>query len=227
MSKRPSTALGPADKAPLGPQSDPRLSLREIAFGLALTGTSGAAILAHTFASVPLSFTAPFVVLPSAVVLGALVLLRRRLYRELHWFTSLLMAGAAWGFGATLVYDAVRPLLMRVLGLTFDPYRAMPIFGQLITGLPPSDPVGLAAGWLYHFWNGISFGMTFALIRPHGGLVEGVVWALVLQALMMLAYPTFLQARLDDPGFLISGLVGHALWGAVLGMGLRHRGARV
>lgn len=198
-----------------------RLERREIALGVGMAGTSGAAVLAHTFGPVPMSFTVPFVVLPATSVLVGLVLMQRRLYGRLHRFSQLIARGAVVGLGATLVYDAVRPLLVTALGLSFDPYRAIPIFGTLITGLPATDPATLASGWVYHFWNGISFGMMFALVRPAGGIAWGVAWAMVLQGLMMLTYPMFLQARLDDPGFMLSGLIGHGLWGIVLGAGIR------
>ncbi len=204
----------------------PRLLRREVGLGVLLAGTSGAAILVHTFGPLPLSFSVPFVVLPSTCILIAVVLLHRRLYGRLHAFSGRLLLGGAWGLVATLVYDAVRPLLRLAFGFTYDPYRAMPIFGQLMTGLPGSDPMALAAGWTYHFWNGISFGMMLALMRPRGGPVEGFVWAMLLQGLMMAAYPSFLGARLEDPGFLTMGIVGHGLWGIVLGLGLKRTGGR-
>ncbi len=195
----------------------PSLSRSEAILGMVLASTSGAAILAHTFAGVPMVLTVPFVVLPATSVLAGLILLRRRLYRRLHVFADLLMQGARAGFLATLVYDAVRPLLWIIFGFSFDPYRAMRIFGELMTGLPGAHWLALTCGWLYHFWNGISFGMMFALIRPSGGVMAGFLWAMALQGLMMITYPRFLQARLEDPGFLITGLVGHALWGVILG----------
>ena len=198
-----------------------RLERREVALGVGMAGTSGAAVLAYAFGPVPMSFTVPFVVLPSASLLVGLVLLRQRLYRRLHRFSTLLTRGAAVGLLATLVYDAVRPLIVVSLGLSFDPYRAMPIYGQLITGMQPTVPMSIATGWLYHVWNGLSFGMMFALVRPAGGIVAGFVWAMLLQAAMMAAYPAFLAVRLADPGFLATGLIGHALWGIVLGAGLR------
>ena len=198
----------------------PRLERREVALGIGMAGTSGAAVLAYTFGPVPMSFTVPFVVLPTTSFLVGLVLLRRRLYGRLHRFSQLLARGAVAGLGATLLYDAVRPLIVAVLGSTFDPYRAIPLFGTLITGLPGTDPTALAAGWTYHFWNGTSFGMMFALARPDGGIAWGFAWAMALQGLMMAAYPTLLKARLDDPGFMASGIVGHGIWGIALGFAI-------
>ena len=199
----------------------PYLETREVVLGVGMAATGGAAVLAHTFGPVPLSFAVPFVVLPSASILVGAMLTRQRRFARLHRFSELVTRGAVVGLGATLLYDAIRPLLVAALGLAFDPYRAIPIFGTLITGLPATDPLTLAAGWIYHYWNGISFGMMFALLRPAGGIGWGVAWALALQLLMMLAYPTLLKARLDDPGFLASGLIGHSLWGIVVGAGIR------
>ena len=218
MSDSEPRAFEGRDVAPQG------LLPREVVFGLLLTATSGAAIIAHTFGPVRMSFTVPFVVLPTTAVVVGLILLRRGLHGRLHEFSGRLMWGGIWGLVGTLCYDAIRPLLKWVLAFQYDPFRAMPIFGSLITGLPQTDSIAVAAGWAYHFWNGISFGMMFVLLRPRGGAVAGLIWAMTLQGLMMAIYPSFLQARLADPGFLTMGIVGHALWGIVLGVGLQRRG---
>lgn len=198
-----------------------RLNAREIVFGCAMAATSGLAIIAHVFGPVPLSFTVPFVVMPTSFILVVIMLARRSQYQRLHLYAALLISGALWGLIATLFYDAIRPGLKFIFGFTFNPYRAMPIFGQLITGLTADHPLALLAGWIYHFWNGISFGMIYALVRPNGGILSGLIWALLLQVLMMAIYPAFLKIRLADPGFLAAGIVGHGLWGVVLGAGLR------
>jgi hypothetical protein len=198
-----------------------RLSPREIALGIFLTCTSGLAILAHAFFDLRMVFTTSFVVLPTTAVAVLIVLLRRRLYGRFHLFANLLLIGGASGLLATLAYDAVRPFLKLVLGFSYEPFRAIAIFGQLITGLPMDDPFARIIGWLYHFWNGISFGMIFALVWPRGGMTVGFLWAMSLQGLMIVAYPRLLQIRLDDPGFLASGIIGHTLWGIVLGKAVR------
>ena len=204
----------------------PGLLRREQLFGAFLAAVSGLGVLAAAWADVPLSFTAPFVVLPSAVVLVGMVLYKRRRYGRLHVFSDLVVRGAWWGFIATIVYDVIRPVLRAAFGFTFDPYRAIWIFGELITGLPRTETLSAIAGWSYHFWNGIGFGMTFGLLFPRGGMLPGWIWAMILQGAMMAAYPAFLNARLADPGFLTLGMVGHSLWGLVLGHGMR-RSSRI
>jgi hypothetical protein len=199
------------------------LTLREILVGLALSCTSGLAIIAHTYGPVKLSFATPFIALPTAMVLSGLILLRKRLYGRLHTLSSSIAMGALYGLAATVIYDLIRPLLKWIFQFQYPPFRAMTIFGTLITGLAPEDPVSQIAGWTYHFWNGISFGMMYVLIWPRGGWISGLAWGLGLQLLMMIVYPSFLNARLSDPGFLTMGIVGHSFWGVVLGYLVRRR----
>ena len=135
-----------------------------------------------------------------------------------------LAMGAAYGFLATVVYDVIRPLLKQVFHFQYPPFRAITVFGSLITGLPMGHPFGLTVGWIYHFWNGISFAMMYVLVRPRGGLVSGWAWGLGLQLLMLWVYPSLLKVRLDDPGFLTMGIVGHSCWGLVLGWCVQKRG---
>ena len=190
----------------------------EIVLGLALACTSGAGLIAATFLAIPLSFTAPFIVLPTAAVLVGIAMAGRGDHARLHAFSRVIVVGAVAGVLATVAYDVSRPILRTVLGFTFDPFRAIHIFGELITGRPAGDAWAEVAGWTYHFWNGISFGMMFALVRPKGGAISGFLWAEFLQVLMMAVYPAFLKARLDDPGFLTLGIAGHGLYGIVLGV---------
>lgn len=199
----------------------PRLSRREMAMGVLLAGTSGFALLAYAFGGIPMSYTITILGLPAFAILGAIMLLRRRLYWRLHLLADWLVRGAIWGLVATACYDVVRPIFVRLLGLPFDPFGAVYTFGYFITGLPVDDPRALAAGWLYHVWNGVSFGMMFAVLRPYGGPWAGLAWGLGLQVFMTLTYPEVFQIRLDTPGFLPTSIFGHGVWGLVLGAGLR------
>jgi hypothetical protein len=198
-----------------------RLTRAELLLALFLAGTSGLGVMAHAFGPVPMSFSAPFVVLPAGILLAGAILLKRGLPERLHAFSSALLRGALWGLVATLAYDAIRPGLVELFGFHFNPYRAIYFFGELITDRPRTETVSWLSGWGYHFWNGISFGMIFAILRPKGGVVHGFLWAETLQVLMMITYPSFLQVRLDNPGFLATGLIGHGIWGIILGWGMQ------
>jgi hypothetical protein len=199
-------------------------STRAKVIGAVLALLSGAAVLAEAFTPIPMRIAVPVVVLPGALLLTGMVLASVRRYPELDRFADRAVSGALWGLVATLAYDAIRPLLMAIFRYHFNPYRAMPVFGSLITDQPKTTTIAIAIGWVYHFWNGISFGVTFALMRPRGGPIAGLVWAMVLQGFMMWSYPTLMRIRLDNPGFLMAGLVGHATWGLVLGHSLSRWG---
>ncbi len=189
----------------------------DVALAIALASTSGAAILAQTFTATPMVLTVPFLVMPSSILLAAIILLRRRLYQRFRTVANLVRLGAGIGLMATLAYDVIRPLVQHVFGFKYAPFGAMPIFGHLITGLPSTSVIAITSGWIYHFWNGASFGMMFALLLPKGGWLVGLLWGLGLECLMLVTYPHLLRVRLDDPGFLATSLIGHSLWGVILG----------
>lgn len=197
------------------------LRAREALLGVGLASASGAAILVHTFGPLSMSFTVPFVALPTAVILVGAVLVGRGRRDWLRVFSERVIAGGAAGLLATLGYDAVRLGIKWAVPFDFDPFSAQYVFGGLMTGLPNGDSVARVAGWTYHFWNGITFGVMYAIVRPRGGWTTGLAWGLTLEALMLAAYPSFLQARLDDPGFMVTSVIGHATWGLALGASMR------
>jgi hypothetical protein len=197
-----------------------KLSIAQSIVGLLLTCTSGLAIVLYGLKKIPLSFTVSFVVFPTIIILVAIILYFKKKQR-FQYFSELIIQGGKWGLIATLFYDAIRPFLQFIFRFDFNPYGAMPIFGYLMTGLEQTAPMAIFAGWMYHFWNGISFGMMFTMLVPKGGMIKGLIWAMLLQGLMMWVYPNFLQVRLDNTGFLMTGIVGHGLWGIVLGYGIK------
>ena len=202
------------------------LGRREAALAFVLAGTSGAGIVAQVVSPIPMSLSAPFVVLPSAALLALAMLAGRGRLLGAHLFADRLVVGLQWGLVATAAYDLARPLVIALFGFSLNPYVAMPLFGHLITGRPTTDGLAIAAGWAYHTWNGVTFGMMLALVRPGGGWQAGVAWGLGLQALMLALYPHLLAVRVNDPEFLVTGILGHTVWGIVLGEGLAHQARR-
>jgi hypothetical protein len=208
----------------------PRVSARDTAVLVCLAGTSGAAVVAHAFDWVPMRYSSVLVVLPSFILIAAFVLLRQGRSAAVHVLAERVMYGALWGLIATIVYDIVRPPFVVAFDALFDhhtdPFKAMPIFGDNITGRGTDDALSIAVGWAYHFWNGIGFGIMFALVRPHGRWLAGLIWGLGLEAFMLMVYPDFLGARLDNPAFLWTSVFGHGVWGLTLGWGLSWKGPK-
>ena len=199
---------------------------RDVVLLFCLAGLSGAALVAHVLWSLKMVWTAGFVVLPAAIAVVVVVFAGQGRYASLRIVSDRVVAGATWGLVATVAYDLIRPLLVWSLRLHFNPYRAHPIFGSLITGRPRTTSLAITVGWIYHVWNGVAFGVMLALVRPRGAWLAGLTWALGLQAMMMYLYPKFLEVRLDNPGFLVTTIVGHGLYGIVLGESLARRGPR-
>jgi hypothetical protein len=121
------------------------LTTREKVMGVLLASTSGAAVMAHAFGPVKMNYATPFITIPAMAILVACVLLRQGKLQRLHAFSSVVLAGAIYGLGATLIYDIVRPIIKWIAGYQYNPFRAMPIFGMLITGLPEADPLACKA----------------------------------------------------------------------------------
>jgi hypothetical protein len=195
-------------------------------FGAVLAALVLAAAAGCAWGVMPLAYTLSVAAMPLGLLLAGVILWQRGLAQYLHRSCAVLFMGALWGLLATLLYDLYRPVVKLIMDLPFDPYRVQPIFGHIITGLSASHPLALALGWAYHLWMGILLGMMFALIRPRGGLLAGLGFVALIQALRLFAYPSVLQASWEDPEFLANGVIGMALWGAVLGAGLRHWGRR-
>lgn len=188
-----------------------------------------ASLSMSVWGTMPLNYALALGAMPAAVLLGVGFLQWRAArdaqtaaFKSRFWNT--LATGLVWGLAASLAYDLYKPLVKLVLGLQFDPYRAMPHFGHAMTGLPPSATGSLLAGWFYHYWIGMMLGMIFALLRPRGGALWAVLFVLVLQTVRLAVYPNVLRLSLEDPEFIANGIVGLALWGCVLGYGVKRWG---
>jgi hypothetical protein len=150
---------------------------------------------------------------------GALLAWRGRAELLAPWAQRLL-SGLIAGLVATLAYNLYRVGVRLVFDMPFDPFRVQPVFGQIITGLPSTHGIALAAGWGYHLWIGAMLGMVFAALRPAGGLIAGALFAAVIQIGRWAMYPGVFRAGLVDNEFFANGVVGILLWGMVLGFAL-------
>jgi hypothetical protein len=131
--------------------------------------------------------------------------------------TSRLAAGLFAGLAATAAYDAVR-LLLRLSGIIgFDPFLTQPIFGQLITGAPLESPAAIAAGWLYHLWNGVGFALMYTLVAGPANPLYALGWALFLEIAWLTALPSALNFTLR-PDLIAVSLIGHTAYGLTLGL---------
>jgi hypothetical protein len=134
----------------------------------------------------------------------------RRAFKVRAW------AGARAGLLATLAYDLTRLATVELLGLSVNPFEAIPLFGQLLAGGGSATTATNALGIAYHAANGIGFGLAYGVVAGERGVVPGVLWGLGLEAAMLTFYPGWLDIRAIQEFFGVS-VLGHLAYGATLG----------
>jgi hypothetical protein len=168
---------------------------------------------AHAFARVYLWVA----LIPSLVVLLGIALYSRGRFPDLF---NRIWAGLAAGAVATVFLD-----FFRMMGVIHGwlPSDTPPFFGKLILG--PQAPVGavLAVGFLYHFLNGASFALPYALLFGRPRWYWGIAWALIYELGMMTLPPMAplfgpFGSKTGSPAFFLITLVAHIAFGAVLGL---------
>jgi hypothetical protein len=140
----------------------------------------------------------------------------------------IILVGAFAGFVAAVSYDIFRlPFVFsKQWGLNsvvpaLPLFKVFPKFGAMILGT--TDSTTLAAnvlGWVYHFSNGITFGVMYAM------MVNGnwrrlwpvaIAFALGLElAMLFTPYPAFFGIKVATT-FVIVTLIAHAIFGVTMG----------
>jgi hypothetical protein len=162
------------------------------------------------------------VLLPAVAVLIVLIVVaaargHRRLVRRT-------VVGAIAGAIATVGLEAVRSVSFHLGGMPGDMPR---LLGVLLTDrvmLGPS-PWSDLLGYIYHFWNGVSFGLIFAVIVGRRSLW----WALVYAEFIGLGFLVSPAVRAMGIGFMglkmpampLTVLLAHVVFGTVLGLLVR------
>lgn len=124
-----------------------------------------------------------FLTLPALTVVAVAAFVVSRPRSRHRRIRTALVVGAMGGVIGTIAYDLVRiPVVLigyRVLA-PIDSYGVL-----LLDDRSSSDLSGLA-GWLFHFSNGINFGIAYALVALGRNWRWGVLWAMVLETATLL-----------------------------------------
>ena len=179
-----------------------------------------------------------FILLPATVLLGLITALDyfkgdRRLFNAV-------IVGAIGGLLAAIAYDLFR--LPWALGaadhvgpawLRLPLFKVFPRFGALILGEPftpatTDSQFSLAAhliGWVYHFSNGITFGVMYMAMLGDARR-RSWLWAIALAAGLELAmlftpYTRFFGINFVAL-FVVVTLSAHIIFGIALGLYTRH-----
>jgi hypothetical protein len=137
---------------------------------------------------------------------------------EHQLFFKRLLLGLVFGVVATAAYDLVRLILQTALPVDFNAFANHARFGEMITDRDHTTTIAKVVGWGYHISNGLTFALCYALVAGRARWWWGVLYAMVLQTLMVLMYPRAFGVSRGNEDFLIISFTGHATYGAVLGL---------
>jgi len=159
------------------------------------------------FQLVSLHATLMPLVLPSVVIAGVIMMRHPTLGREA-------LLGLLAGMAATGLYDLVR-LGFIVAGMWRD---FIPLIGRMALDTPDASPLW---GYLWRYLgNGGAMGMAFMMLHWRGagtGMVYGAAICCCLFGTLLLAPGAQLLLFRLTPMSVVGALVGHLVYGAVLG----------
>lgn len=188
------------------------------------------AISAHVFGIAPMNVTAGLLVVPLTLVTLLLGVFSP------SGEERLLLSGAMWGVLATLVYDAVRLDTVYLLGWwgDFIPRVGTWILGPGSAADAGSSVVGAVVGYLWRYvGDGGGIGVAFFVLVAATGLRRWGERATVAASVTFAVFPvwTGLVATVAlaprgqqqmfplTPATVLLSLVGHLVFGLVLGLG--------
>jgi hypothetical protein len=185
------------------------LFIRIACFALCLPG--GAALLAKCYEVLPLRTTVLEICLPSTILLLTLAVVFRK---RLPDVAADIGIGAVAGLMGTVAYDLVRvPAVLagyRVFG-------TISVFGLWVLDAGHSTRFTEIAGWSVNYYNGITFGIMYALLMRRRHWMWGVVWALLLETIgVVTPFGRIFNIWGNWPVLMIA-YVGHLFYGYPLG----------
>ena len=90
----------------------------------------------------------------------------------------------------------------------------------MLAGSTATASVRTTTGMLFHLLNGLGFAVAYVVAIRRPGILTGLAWAALLEALMLALYPSGLGISMSQE-FAGVSIAGHAAYGTVLGGGSR------
>ena len=205
-----------------------------------LCGASSMLLVFGPLDIIPYATFRDVVIIPSVIAIFAIGILSRSKFPRL---TSRLFKGMTAGAIASFALEAIRiPGYMITKWLPMDSMISLPglFLTEKITALSEVKQTvmqsGVAmnlyhapldafmVGALWHFWNGATFGIIYALIIGKGKWWYGMIWAFIIEIVMMLApYLIIMKGpfgieHMDGYNIFAITLIAHMAFGAVLGI---------
>lgn len=174
---------------------------------------SGGALLAKMYGLASMQAVTLWLFLPCAIGLVAVWTWGRR--GGPAEVANALAIGALGGLMGTFGYDLIRvPFLLAGLRV-FAPIEA---YGVWIAGAAQSSVWTLITGWAYHFSNGITFGVMYALVARGRHWGWGVAWAMLLETIALFSPFGPIFNLSSNPTAIGIAYLGHVAYGIPLGL---------
>jgi len=203
----------------------------------ALAATSIACLIAEFYGLGAMRFWVFWLLLPAGIALAALAAIDAR--RNDGQLARMIAIGTLAGLAAAVAYDLFRaPFvwsrewdLERVVP-PMNLFKVFPRFGAMILGEPVEQTsyslAAQAAGWVYHFSNGATFGVMYVAMIGDAARRHWL-WAVTLAVTLELGmlftpYPNVFGIRVSSM-FVVVTLSAHLVFGVALGL-LTRRWAR-
>jgi hypothetical protein len=185
---------------------------RELVAVLLVGGCGGIAVLAKAWLGIPM-----FLGIPASLFLGYRARsVKCRYLRPKPWIAAGLLGLAA--------YDLTRIGIVKMFGFDTSPFGAWRLFGSSLSAGLLGDGPSFVLGAAVHVANGLGFTWILWSLSLNPKRVS-LIASLVLEALMLISYPQFLGIH-SYPSFLAMSLVGHLVFGSVVGQSLARLDAR-
>jgi len=205
-----------------------------------LSGASASLLLLPPLGIIPYASFRDVAIIPSIVIIFAIGILSRSKFPRI---TNRLFKGMAAGAIASLALEVIRiPSYMFTKWIPMDSMISLPglLLTEKITALSEVKQVimqsgvpmnlyhapldAFIAGGLWHFWNGATFGIIYALLIGKGRWWYGMIWATVIEMVMMVApYLIIMKGpfgieHMDGYNIFVITMIAHLAFGAILGI---------
>lgn len=184
---------------------------------LLAAGTSGAALLAKIYGVTSMRAATLALALPCCIALVITwIWARRSSHTKLATMLSLGFLGGLFG---TFAYDIVRIPFDLAGQRIFGPIAA---YGIWINDAASSSRFTDVVGWAYHFSNGITFGVMYALFFLGRPWSWAVAWGLVLETIALTSPFAGIFSIAGNYSAISIAYMGHIAWGIPLGLIVQH-----
>jgi hypothetical protein len=185
------------------------------AVGLAvvvLCATSVGALVADLYGVMAMGRFVLFVTVPALVVVSVIGLARVPAWSDLQ---RRIAVGAVAGFVGTVGYDVFRIPFALAGQRIFAPIDS---YGLLIDGGPMSSGWTDLLGWGFHFSNGITFGIAYAIVLAGRHWGWGVAYGMGLEAVAFLSPFTETYGLSGKVWPIVIAFAAHVAYGLPLGL---------